>query len=356
MSDKPDTQREPTQDKNQPENDDDFEGMLAGFLGEEYTGDVGPELEPTSEGGIAMPEGHRSGFVAVVGRPNVGKSTLMNAILGEKIAIVSPKPQTTRLRQLGILTEDDFQIIFVDTPGVHRPRSALGEFMYEVATSAIQDADIVVFISDASRPPNEQDQNVAELLQQAAEDVVVLHVLNKVDIAPDPEKYMANVEAHRALAPDAQWTTTIATKGVGVPELSQMIVQNLPEGPRYYPPDQVSDIHVRDIVAEMVREAALFHTGQEVPHALAVVVEEFKERPNDTVYIHATIYVERDSQKKIVIGKGGHKIKEISTRAREEIEVFLEQKVYLELIVKVMKNWRQDEHALQRLGYRIQRE
>lgn len=304
-----------------------------------------------------LPEDHRSGYVAVIGRPNVGKSTLMNAILGEKIAIVSPKPQTTRLRQLGILTRPDVQIVFIDTPGIHQPRNALGEFMVEVAVAALQEADVVLFVTDASEPATEEDKNVIEILNQANDGnhLKVIHVVNKVDRARDPEKYQQHFEGQRALVPDAVWTTTIATDNTGIEALVKLIIERLPLGPRFYPEDQISDLRTRDIVGEMVREAVLLHTEQEVPHAVAVEVEEFSERENGVVYINVTIYVERDSQKGIIIGQKGQMLKKISIHARREIERFLETRIYLEPHVKVLKNWRKDENALRRLGYRIQR-
>jgi GTPase len=304
-----------------------------------------------------LPDNHRSGYVAVVGRPNVGKSTLINAVLGEKIAIVSPKPQTTRLRQLGILTRPESQIVFIDTPGIHQPRNALGEFMVEVAVAALQDADVVLFLTDASEPVTAEDKNVVEILNQANQEghLKIIHVLNKVDNAPDPEKYQQIFDGQRALVPDAEWTTTIATKSTGIDILLNLITEKLPTGPRFYPEDQISDLRTRDIVGEMLREAVLMHTSEEVPHSVAVEVEEFSERDNGVIYVNATIYVERDSQKGIIIGKQGQMLKKIGSSARREIERFLQTRVYLEPHVKVLKNWRKDENALRRLGYRLQR-
>ncbi len=305
---------------------------------------------PTPE---ELPEDHRSGFVAVIGRPNVGKSTLMNAILGEKIAIVSPKPQTTRLRQLGILTEPDKQIVFVDTPGIHDPRTPLGTFMVEVAVDALRDADVILFVVDVSVPPTAEDRRIAELIEQAGAGAATLLVLNKADLAAGPDALKARVDEHSALVPLADWVTTIATSSAGLPDLMARLVKKLPRGPRYYPQDQLSDVAVRDIVAEIIREKALLNLDEEVPHGVATQVEEFKQRSDDLTYIHAVIYVERESHKGILIGKGGRMLKTISQQAREEIEGLLGTRVYLELWVKVMKNWRRDENALRRLGYRM---
>lgn len=302
-----------------------------------------------------LPEGHKSGFVAVIGRPNVGKSTLMNAILGEKIAIVSPKPQTTRLRQLGIYTREDVQIVFVDTPGIHDPHNALGEFMVNVAVDALRDADAVLFVTDASEPPRAPDRQIAAMVAEAEGITPVLLVVNKVDrVAPDA--LQARVDEMRALVPWVEWTTTVASEGLGADDVLKRLIEMLPAGPRYYPADQLSDTALRDIVAEMIREKVLLNLEQEVPHGVATEVNEFKRRSEDMTYINATIYVERDSHKGIVIGKGGQMLKTISRQAREEIEAFLETRVYLELWVKVLKNWRRDEAALRRLGYRISRD
>lgn len=300
---------------------------------------------------LNTPEGHRSGFIAVVGRPNVGKSTLINAILDEKIAIVSPKPQTTRIRQLGILTKEEAQVIFIDTPGIHKPQHSMGAYMVQVAVNALKDADIILFVTDASTSLKEEDKNVANMIKEAGSDLTVIRVLNKVDLAKNPEQYQETVDAQLDLVPYTEWATTVATKGKGVDELLDILLGHLPEGPRFYPPNQVSDLWTRDIASEMIREAALHLTEQEIPHAIAVTIEEFKERKNGVIYIAASLFVERDSQKPIIIGKGGKMIKRISSKARQEIENFLETQIYLELQVKVMKNWRSDDNALRRLGY-----
>ncbi|MFQ6102011.1 MAG: GTPase Era [Anaerolineae bacterium] len=297
---------------------------------------------------------HRSGFVAVIGRPNVGKSTLMNRFVGQKVAIVSPKPQTTRSRILGILTlEDrDAQVIFVDTPGLHRPRHKLGQAMVATATRAIPDADVILFMVDVSVMPTEEDRMIAGLLQERAQAPVIL-VLNKMDLLP-AEKVKPHTQSYWELVPYFhEWMMTIATEGVNLDELLGLIVGALPEGPRYYPGDQVTDQTEREIAAELVREQVLRYTRQEVPHAVAVVVEEFKERENGMIYVAANVFVEKDSQKGIIIGRRGEMLRQIGAAARQEIERMTGGQVYLDLWVKVRKGWRRDEKELRRLGYGV---
>jgi len=301
-----------------------------------------------------LPDGHRSGFVAVVGKPNVGKSTLMNALLGEKVAIVSPKPQTTRERQLGIYTDDDAQIVFVDTPGIHEARTKLGEYMVDVAKSSIPDADVIVFIVAVPGPPTRADEAIAEVIGKAR-DVPVILALNKRDLLADETQEQENVAAYRALLPNAQPLLLSATEGYNVDALLELILENLPEGPRFYPADRLTETQVRDTVAEIIREKVLLQYEDEVPHSVAVQVTQFKERSEDLTYIAATIFVERDSQKRILIGKGGSALKELGRRARAEIEPMLGTQVFLELWVKVLKNWRRDVSALRRLGYEERR-
>lgn len=329
------------------EHDDDID-IVAQFLAND------PYSHPQDVAFEEVPEGHRSGFVAVVGRPNVGKSTLINAIVGQKIAIVTPKPQTTRIRQLGILTTDMMQAIFVDTPGIHQPRSGLGDFMVNVAVQALRDADVVLFVSDASTAPTAADRNVAQMIQEAQPDTI-LRILNKVDLADNPDKYQTHVEAHLELVEQAAWFTTIAPSSTGVDKVVAAIEAHLPEGPRLYPPDEVSDLWVREIVNELIREQILLLADEEVPHATAVQTEEFIERDNGKVYIRTTIFVEREGQKAILIGKSGAMIKKISLWSRRAIEGFIEKPVFLDLKIKVLKNWRSNEKALRRLGYRIER-
>ncbi|NOX61160.1 MAG: GTPase Era [Chloroflexi bacterium] len=295
------------------------------------------------------PEDHHSGFVAVVGRPNVGKSTLMNALLGQKVAIVSPRPQTTRNRITGILTTDKMQVAFIDTPGIHKPKHRLGKFMVKEALAALPDADLILWVADVSRPPREDDQRVASALR--AQHLPVFLVLNKTDITP-PDKLTAHRDMFRALIPQAAEELAIsALHGLGLDELLQKLYDHLPPGPRYFPPDQVTDIQERFLVAELIREQALNFLREEVPHAVAVSIEDFKERPNGAVYIEARIFVERKSQKGILLGKGGHMIKRIGSEARKAIEAELERPVYLDLWVKVKPKWRRDPAELRRLGY-----
>lgn len=306
------------------------------------------------------PLGHRSGFVALVGKPNVGKSTLLNRLLGQKIAPVSPKPQTTRTRLRGILTlhraagdPADAQIIFVDTPGIHEPLHRLGRFMVQTASSAIPDADVVLFMVDLETPPTAEDRVIADLVSRQAQGPVIL-ALNKVDLLP-PDDIGPRVNIYLELIQRDVWLAVSAMRGDRVEELLKLIIVHLPEGPRYYPEDEISDAYLRDIAGELIREQAMTLLRDEVPHALAVTVEQFKERSAGLTYIEATLIVERGSQKGIVIGKGGRTIKRISQEARGELEKLLDTQVYLDLHVKVIKNWRRDETELRRLGYFVSR-
>jgi GTP-binding protein Era len=315
----------------------------------------------------ATPPDHRSGFVAVIGRPNVGKSTLMNQLLGQKIAIVSPKPQTTRNQLLGILTLPSemypglpaAQVVFVDTPGIHTPHHKLGKYLVEAAERAIPDADVIVWLVDVAEPPTEEDRLVAETiaaaqqsLAQAGEPAVpVLLALNKVDLL-SPEQQEAGLEQQfLALYPANDWLFLSATQGDNREALVQRVIEQLPLGPRYFPEEQVTDQQTRFIAAELIREAALEVLHQEVPHSLAVYVTEFKPRSEEMTYISANLVIERQSQKKIVIGEKGQTLKKIGQLARPQIEALIETRVYLELWVKVRPKWRKNENELRWLGY-----
>ena len=298
-----------------------------------------------------LPADHRSGFVAVVGRPNAGKSTLINGWLGQKIAIVSDKPQTTRQRLTAILTRPNAQVIFMDTPGLHKPQHRLGEFMVDQARGALPDADVICLVVDASEPPGRGDELMVRDIQQAAADRPVVLAINKIDLVP-PDRVLARVTAYRQLVPFcADWAVITALDEEAREDVLQRILVLLPLGPRYYPPDQVTDLQERFIAAELIREQVLRQTHQEIPHSVAVVVQEFTERSEGLTYISATIYVERDSQKKIILGKNGQSIKHIGKAARTEIEQLTGSKVYLELWVKVWENWRKSEDRLRWLGY-----
>jgi len=312
----------------------------------------------------SLPPDHRSGFVAVIGRPNVGKSTLLNRLLGQKIAITSPKPQTTRDQLLGILTLADAQFLFLDTPGIHKPQHKLGEHMVEVAAETIDDADVVLWLVDAGISPTEEDQAIADLLadifrRRRGKPTPLVLGLNKLDAAGAPNglpatlaQRRADYDALTATMRGALHTAAFsALTGEGVDDLLALLRGLLPLGPRYYPEDQVTDLQTRFIVAELIREQALRLLQQEVPHSLAVIVDEFTPRSADMTYIAATVYVERDSQKGIVLGQGGRMIKRIGQAARPEIEELVGTHVYLELWVKVWEKWRRKEAMLRRLGY-----
>ena len=310
-----------------------------------------------------LPLDHRSGFVAVIGRPNVGKSTLFNRLLGQKIAIVSPKPQTTRDQVLGILTLPDAQLLFLDTPGIHKPLHKLGEIMVEVAARTVADADVVLWLVDGSAPPTEEDEGIASLLRklhaQAPLPSLVLG-LNKMD--QPGAGATDHAPAYRALlgwyAEAGGALHEVALSGLtgrGVDALLAALRGLLPLGPRYYDEDEVTDVQVRFLAAELIREKALHLLGEEVPHSIAVDVDEFSERDANMTYISAVLYVERETQKAIVLGKGGAMIKKIGQAARPEIEELVGTRVYLELWVKVWERWRKREEMLRRLGYAVPR-
>ncbi|MDF1513295.1 MAG: GTPase Era [Anaerolineae bacterium] len=299
-----------------------------------------------------VPEGHKSGFISVIGRPNVGKSTLVNALVGQKISIVSRKPQTTRTLVTGISTTPAYQMIFIDTPGIHmRHGHKLNKRMVDTAVAAIPDADVILFVVDVLAPPHQEDKIIARLLSEKTSSSPVLFVMNKMDRL-SLERAQERIEAYWALLPDyTDSLPTSALKGTNIIVLREKILAYLPEGPRYYPGDQITDQTEYTIAAELVREAMLTYTHQEVPHASAVLVEDYNVRDNGVVYIAATIWVERESQKPIVIGKEGKLLKMIGSAARKELERFVGSKVYLELWVKVQPDWRNRDNRLRELGY-----
>ncbi|UCF61137.1 MAG: GTPase Era [Anaerolineaceae bacterium] len=294
--------------------------------------------------------GHRSGFVALAGRPNIGKSTLINAFLGQNIAAVSPRPQTTRFRQLGILTLPNAQVIFVDTPGIHKPLHKLGEQMNADALEVLEDADLILVMFDISQLPTEDDERVAERVQQLSSKPPMLVVLNKVDLIP-PDEILEHQSDFETLLPDTEIHVISSTRGDGRDVLLDRILELLPFGPQYYAEDIITDAYERDIAADLLRAAALNLLRDEVPHCIAIRIDEYKERNEHGAYIEATIFVERNSQKGIVIGKGGAMLREIGTLARKEIEAMSGRKVYLKLRVKVLPKWRNDMNALRRLGF-----
>jgi GTP-binding protein Era len=280
----------------------------------------------------------------------VGKSTLINAFLGQKIAIVTPRPQTTRIRQLGILTEPGYQMVFVDTPGIMQPRHKLDEFMVDTAVDALNDADVVLWLVDGSEMPGPGDKAIAAQLAELDDNVRLVLGINKGDKL-SIEQVLPHTEAYRALVPGADWILFSALHGNGRDELLQMLVEALPEGPRYYPADQVTDLYLRDIVAELIREQIMLQLRDEVPYGVAVQTEQYKERDNGITYIGANIFVERENHKPILIGAKGSQLRQIGAAARQEIESFLQGKVFLDLWVKVEPKWRRNERVLKRFGY-----
>lgn len=293
----------------------------------------------------------KSGFVAVMGRPNVGKSTLINALLGTKIAAISPWPQTTRKRQMGILTLDTAQIIFIDTPGVHRPLHKLGQRMNEEAEDVFKECDIGLLVVDGSSMPSDEDVILANIIKKLKHPKSLLVVLNKIDLV-DKDEHERNESAYKSLLPALSTVSVSATRNDNIDTLIQKLIDILPQGEPFFPDDQLTDLYEKDFAADLIREAALLNLRAEVPHSLAIRIDEYKERENQMLYIGATIFVERESQKGIVIGQGGATLKKIGIAARKEIETQLERQVFLQLKIKVRKNWRNDEDALRLFGYK----
>ena len=290
---------------------------------------------------------YKSGFVALIGRPNVGKSTLLNFLVGQKVAIMSPQPQTTRSKISGIYTDDQEQIVFIDTPGIHKPKNKLDDFMDKSSYSVLDEVDVVLFMVEPE-PAGKGDQYIAELLKKIKKPVLL--VINKIDKV-HPDKLLSIIDSYKNLGDFAEIVPISASQGNNVSELIKTIAKYLPEGPQFYDADQLTDRPEYFIVAELIREQVLKLTHEEVPHATAVVVDRMRDHEGGKLQIEATIYVERPGQKGIIIGKKGQMLKQIGIAARQEIEALLGEKVNLRLWVKVQKNWRSDPAFLKSIGY-----
>lgn len=294
-------------------------------------------------------ETFKSGFVSIVGRPNVGKSTLMNQVIGQKIAIMSDKPQTTRNKIQGVYTTEKGQIVFIDTPGIHKPKTKLGDMMVHFAISSLKGVDVVLFLIDVSQGYGAGDQFIMDQLKEVKTPVYL--ILNKIDQV-EPEQLLPIIDQYTKLYAFSEVIPISALFGNNMNTLLEQIVKQLPEGPQYYPTDQVTDHPERFVVAELIREKILELTREEIPHSVAIEIEQMKKRENsEIVDISAVVYTERDSQKRIIIGKNGTVLKEVGKRAREDIEKLLGNKIFLEIWVKVKKDWRNKTGYLRNFGY-----
>ncbi|MDJ0713127.1 MAG: GTPase Era [Prochloraceae cyanobacterium] len=315
--------------------------------------DVKNNQQPTTNNVIipVAPQGFKSGFVAIVGRPNVGKSTLMNQLVGQKIAITSPVAQTTRNRLRGILTIDKAQLIFVDTPGIHKPHHELGKVLVKNARNAIESTDVVLFVADSSLEAGGGDRYIVELLKRSQTPVIL--GLNKCDLQRSDCQKLDNSYLEIAKANNWQNVKFSAQTKEGLERLLNLLIENLEPGPYYYPPDLVTDRPERFIMGELIREQILLLTREEIPHSVAITIERVEETPKLS-RVFAAINVERDSQKGILIGKKGSMLKEIGTRARQQIQKLIAGEVYLKLFVKVQPKWRQSRNSLAELGYSLE--
>ena len=291
---------------------------------------------------------HKSGFVSIIGRPNVGKSTFVNRVIGHKIAIMSDKAQTTRNKIQGVMTRDDAQIIFIDTPGIHKPKHKLGDYMMRVAKNTLSEIDAIMFMVNVNEDIGRGDEYIMEMLKNVKTPIFL--VLNKIDLV-HPDTLMPKIEQYQSYMDFTDIIPISALEGLNVDHFIDLLKSFLPEGPKYYPDNQISDHPEQFVVSEIIREKILHLTSEEIPHAIGVNVDRMIKEDEDKVRIEATIYVERDSQKGIVIGKGGKKLKEVGKRARRDIEMLLGSKVYLELWVKVQRDWRNKVNFIRQIGY-----
>jgi GTP-binding protein Era len=306
-------------------------------------------MEEQSYMTAAASKNFKSGFVAIIGRPNVGKSTLMNQVIGQKIAIMSDKPQTTRNKIHGVYTTEHSQIVFLDTPGIHKPQSKLGDYMMKTAESSLREVDAILFLIDVVEGIGGGDRFIIENLKKVTTPVIL--VMNKIDQV-QPEALLPIITKYKDLYDFAEIVPVSAIKGNNVNTLLEQVMKYLPEGPQYYPADQVTDHPEQFVCAELIREKILHLTREEIPHSIAVGIEDMKVEENGVVHISAVIYVERDSQKGIIIGKKGALLKEVGQKARYDIEALLGSKTFLELWVKVKKDWRNQDRVLRDLGFR----
>lgn len=292
----------------------------------------------------------KSGFISIIGRPNVGKSTFLNRVVGQKIAIMSDKPQTTRNKVQGVVTTDESQLIFIDTPGIHKPKHKLGDFMVKSARNTLKEVDVIMFMVNANEPIGGGDRFIIDLLENTKTPVFL--VINKIDLV-HPDDLLKIITSYTEVYEFAEVVPLSALNGNNVERLMETLTKYLPEGPKYYPDDQVTDHPERFIISELIREKVLHLTREEIPHSVAVVIEKIeRDETRELVDVSATIVVDRDSQKGIVIGKKGALLKEIGTKARRDIEMLLGSKVFLELWVKVQKDWRNKPGQLREFGFR----
>ncbi|QHE52998.1 GTPase Era [Pontibacillus sp. HMF3514] len=296
-----------------------------------------------------MDQNFKSGFISIIGRPNVGKSTFMNRVIGQKIAIMSDKAQTTRNKVQGVYTSEDAQLVFIDTPGIHKPKHKLGDFMVNMAEQSLNEVDLVLFMINAKEGFGRGDEFIINMLQKVNQPVYL--IVNKIDEV-HPDELLPIIDEYRAKYDFAEIIPISALEGNNVDHLMKVMVDQMPEGPQYYPEDHITDHPERFIISELIREKALHLTREEIPHSIAVKVESIKEQEDENkVLVQATIIVERSSQKGIIIGKQGKMLKEIGQKARKDIEKLLGTKIYLELWVKVQKDWRNKDMQLQDFGY-----